>query len=560
MVHTSSVNWCAFFMDLQKLRNLLIAPAQPNLTRWQMLFLALGCVCSTLLAAYCLWSIFQIGLNNDHLAIFKTTRVLLSGGTPYVDYSDVNAPPVTLLYIIPWLLSSALGISMAVALDVSVCALMIVSARCSQQIMLRGGLTPLAAQVAACGLALSWCATALQFDVFGDRVHLMMLLITPWLLWCAPLPSRKNIPVYWRVAAATLATVGFIIKHDYYVFFVATLCARFLRKPHWRSVITWEDGGIVALSGLYAVSLFFYFPHYVLSVLPVGWHVYEYLGWSWESKVEVLRHQFLRHYAWPVLLCLPVLLLRRELLRGWGGYLLVLLLAATASFAINRGWWYSHYPFSALCFFSTACLMGAISKHIRLVVALPWLFFAAHGLWKECGKTALNRATVDLNMQAARGHPMVNVELFPAAKDQLTPYLKQYPRFMFLSINLMVESMIGEDRTLENLSRFDYLWSLPGAVALAGNEKKLASRKMVEAYTIGSITDDILRKKPPLIIIDKNPSMRALPANFDILEWLLRDNDFAQTWKHYTLLATIDTCGEAVFIRCRYTLHQRKPD
>jgi hypothetical protein len=512
-------------------------------------------------SAVSVWVHLQIGLDNDHLALLAESKKLLAGTRPHADILDVSPPLIIYLYAVPVLLSQAAGLPLYLALYTLTFALIAAALLLSEMILRSGKATGTTRQLTLGSLALALLGASFIHQPFADREHLMMVLAAPWFVLFSPLVGRNEVSAYWRVAAAALAAVGFAIKPYFYVFYLATLAFQLGTGIRIRELFRQPEHYIVCGFALAYVALVLVFHDaYVREVLPIGWRTYDVLGWSMESKFDIVWRELLLGFATPGLLATLVLLVVAPHHTGASlAYLYLLLLAAIGNFLLNGGWYYTQYPFIAvslpLAVVAGCGLMVGIAHSPRILIVVTLVL--AGGLGYFYVKPALWRAGWDMYVQRTRGHPLSTIEMHPAPAAKIEAYLAARPRFMFLSTSLWATNLLKEGTRRENVGRLNYLWPLPGMLRYQQAEPE--TYRWLSTWLTNGVAADLERHKPDMVIVDVSTSQRSLPTDFRIVPWLSRSDHFAKAWKSYSLAERIDACTAQIRENCAYELYFRGP-
>jgi hypothetical protein len=510
----------------------------------------------------------QISLNNDLKGLFYSTRRLLEGAVPYRDYVEVNPPFITLLLVLPYSLSQWLHTPLPDTYYACVIALILLSLMTANRLIRATLLTPWQQAVAISAMAVALLTTSFISGVFADREHLLMVLIAPWLVLFAPLPAAAPLPRAWRITAACLAAIGFAIKPYFYVFFVTTTAYSLWRTRAWRSLISIENAIVCAVALAYLAITFVFFSDYVFTVIPIGLQTYAFLGWSSDSKADIIKNILLRVYAPTCLVAVIALRLAAPAqYASWINYLLLLLLACIASYVLNGGWWYCQYPFISLSFFLAitggATLIKATGqlKSPLKAACIPLLIFIgiSYGLNRSFISPSYQAIRWDILSEKKSGHPLSTVDLPAATQAELDSYLSRYPRFMMLTTHYFSINLIARDDTLKNASRFDFLWPLPGLVYMQTLPEKHEAAQKVYDYLANSLAEDLERNQPQVVIIDISTYQRNMPPYFALLPYFLKNPAFAKSWQSYEHADTFKYCLPPQVSNCAYDIYLRKP-
>lgn len=519
--------------------------------------------------AACLWSLWvvpQMGPNNDHLALLDQTSRLLAGEKPYVDYVDVNPPLIHLLYALPVFIAESTKTPPMESLVACTYILIATSLLLSMRILRRGGASVNTSRLAASALACGLLVMPMVSQFFGDRSHLMIVLISPWMILFSPLVDRASVPRRWRLLAALMGAVGFAIKPYYYIFYFATCAWEFYQKRSLSPILRGREHYIIWAGGaLYVAIVLLYFRPYVFSVLPVGFYTYKSLAWGFSQKVDMITSSMSYYMAVGLAGTLALFLISSKRFDAVLQYLLFVLAASMASFLIDAGWHYTRYP---VIITSLLLAVAATGKLVRYCLELPNRQRAlvrglvVSGVSLGCIVMwfivpVSERVEIDLAQEYAYNHTLDSHWIPEAARVRIDRALEQYPRFLFLNLNVWAEHLQQPGKPFKHVGRFDYLWPLPGTVALDNPQHKQQFRFLAD-YLDASIADDLERRKPQLVIIDSSPQLRRLPDNFSILDFLKKGDKFTKAWKRFRKLDTISTCTTTQLDLCSYDLYVAK--
>lgn len=544
------------------------APASPigaaDRGRWSYFAAGAWLGLATIGIILSLWGHLLIGLNNDHLTLMDQTRKLLAGARPYVDFTDVSPPLIHMLFMAPVWLSNALGVKLYLALYAFVYAAIALGALTSWKIMLYSGAGRMQRWLVVTTIALALLGTSFIHQVFGDREHLMMVLISPWLVLYSPLAQRERVPIRWRMAAAAMAAVGFAIKPYFYIFYAVTSLFELLSGRTLREILRQHEHHIVWAFGLtYTAVVVLFFRAYITSMLPIGLQTYAAISWPWESKMSMITEEMFGGYGITGLAAVVLLwIFAPRFYDPVLTYVLLLLLAGLGDYVLNGGWYYTQYPFIAMA------LVLAVAAGARLVLACsqkrqPLMLIAvcalmAGGLAMYYVIPAAWRADWDIRLQRERGHTLSTIEQPAEVRKRVEAHLDSHPRFMFLSTNYWSVNLLKEGTPRTNVSRFDYLWPLPGIVALQTQPNTRSRQESLMRWLVGGLVEDITRHAPDMVIIDVSTEQRSLPNSYDLMEMLNTYPDFTRAFAKYRLADIIDKCNPQQKENCAYRVYYRR--
>ncbi len=209
-------------------------------------------------------------LNHDVACALYYTRRLMAGAHAYRDFVDNNPPLIYYLFMpIEWLAQHA-AIPEAKAVAWAFIAMTIAVVWLSARLLRTDARQSFALQAS---LLLSMIAAALLLPErdFGQREHLTLLLIIPYILLCAVRAdgiagvSRATV-----LPVAAAASIGFGMKPHFCAALLMLMVYVAIRRRDWRALFSIEHVTIVSLLALYAVAVLVFTPEYVTQMVPMA--------------------------------------------------------------------------------------------------------------------------------------------------------------------------------------------------------------------------------------------------------------------------------------------------
>ncbi len=528
--------------------------------------LIFGLVCLSVVGIS-LWMHMRIGLNNDHLVLMDEVRKLLSGGIPYVDYTEVSPPLIHLLYIVPYLIAKLTDIPLYITLYSCTYAAIALSLFLCWKILRYSTISLNSCIIASSAIAVALIGVSFVHQVFADRDHLVMVMAAPWFILYSPRVKREYVPKDLRMITAALAAVAFAIKPYFYVFYMVTVASALIRTPVRVLLREREQHIIWGFALAYVALIFLCFQQYPFTILPAGLKTYAAIGWDRSAKWDAVEHELLRKYALlPLAATMTILCTFPQFLNLTIAYLYGLLLAALVSYVLNYGWYYTQYPFIGIALVlgvvSTATVLQAFalisSSIIRWFCRGVVLCGAIAQLYLFYWLPIAARATEDSMLWRTRGHTLVTFEMPPAAAERISKHLDLHPRFMFFTVDLWSVNLLKDGTPRENVGRFDILWPLPGILKLREKDDEQGSYDTLSEWLIDSVSSDIERHKPDLIINDVSPTKRVLPWKYNMLNFFNTSQRFIDAMEGYELVDRFDYCQQSIAMACSFDVYYRK--
>ncbi len=368
--------------------------------------------------------------------------------------------------------------------------------------------------------------TAFLFLIFGvapiyelgQREHFVMILTLPYLLQVGFAPDLKDLPILSpgeRIVLGLCAGIGFAIKPYILVVPALIVLAQCARARSLRPAFTAQSLALALVVAAYGLVVVFGHPQYLASVVPLAAATYGGYGSTLAATLQPAGLAVLGAAALLALWARPV--------ANRIGQPVFFAALAAAGFLVaflvqGKGWIYHAMPLVAWLGI-VAVLQAQRSEAGRSTVArsvmaviiaailwVPLFHFSPHLILKErsdalvaaLGPNAENRRIVSWSA-SLNGH-------FPA-----------------------VTRINGQWS-----SRFQCLWGLPGALALAAsNDPADAARGVGVLDTFRTLAvDDFIKNKPEIVLV---PRSLDVPALFQV------DPRFGEKWRNYQKVADVHT-------------------
>jgi len=469
--------------------------------------------------------------------LFAARRMLDGPWRGFESLADSNPPLIIWLSAIPVAIGRALDIPLAAALQGCLAALVAFSVLWST-ILLRRGTTANSTWFAG------WFALVLLFATvvhpwmhYGQREHMMLLLVLPYLIMSAgriegQLPSGRE-----AVVAGLCAGIGFLLKPHHLLVVLAVETLLLIRVRHVRSLYRPEAAAMIAAGLGYVAAIALWTPDYLLKLLPLALNTYyDYHHaelWELMSPMRALK-MLLLVLLWAVLY-------RRLAHRALAT---VLVLAGTgaalACLLQLKGHEYQFVP--AIAFFDL--LFGVIAIDCWLQWAAPRTVAIPRAL-AAVGATLMFAATVALcyPLQLAKvAHPYTDDRI--AVQRAVSHDIPAKATVLILSTSAEAFFEQVLDQNWEWGSRFMCLWMLPAILnaertaELNGTAAPAAMRDSA-ALTRNAVAADLARWQPNPVLVDRCQDERIAPCmgigtlRINPLQWLEQDPAFAAAWANY---------------------------
>jgi hypothetical protein len=469
-------------------------PAPPRAAPWPWPAPALAVLLTVALGAL---AQFRLPMNHDVAWLLALAGRVLEGARLYVDYPEVNPPLIVWLNLpVAWA-ARLTGLAPDTVLRGAVVALAGIALGAGAALW-RGRNT--GADGAGAGAAMlavaAYALVALPGYDFGQREHLALLLVLPYLAEAARRAGGRAAPRGVRLAVAAWATVGVALKPH---FLLVPLLVEAVVLAHGGRL--WRRGAgaglalMAALLAAYGVAVLWLTPDYLPMMRLFSRAYWHYGSDSWFDFLRVPQCQT----ALILVACHWAL---RPAPRATGHVLSAAALGfAVAAIVQHKGWSYHWYP----------------------VLALGWLMFAQAGAAAVAQRVWRGRPLAPA-IAAALAIGLAGLALLTAPRDgqRANPYpallgpaihaLGGGP-VLVLASPLRVAYPLVTQAGVGATARFPSM----GLVAAAWQTGDAA----VGDYLRHTLAQDVRARPPRLLIVETAPY--GLPPGFDYLAYFGRE-------------------------------------
>jgi hypothetical protein len=470
--------------------------------------LALGVAGMTAAAVTIL--IMSAPLKDDVAWLIYVADQTLRGHTLYFDIVEINPPLIVLLSMAPARLGPLIGTTTGTAYILLVSAALIAIGTFVGSILRRsldavnGRSFVIATVIAALFL--------LPGRDFGERDHLVVALLVPWLALISvrasgAYPSRGSM-----LSVGALGSLAIGLKPHYALVLLAVEAWALRRGVKGRR------SEIVVLAvglALYAVFVLWQFPEYLTEALPLAFVYYD------AGNVSVLR---LLLNAREIVPSLCIVLLLAALGRRWlkEPLIAVLLLASLASvllyFVQFKGW--SYHRLTADTLIVLLCLSwlyrAMIDDRLSSRLASRWAVLGtALSLGMLCALAVeRQRVTVDRAWHVA-----------DSAEAWLTRLVHRTEAQSLMAFSDRLEPFfpVVNDTGIQWASRYASMWALKGELN-RGTPRARAWQG--SGHVLMDVVEDFVRAQPTLVVVDES-------AELEYVQKLTENPRFREAWTHY---------------------------
>ena len=485
--------------------------------------------------------LFQQGaiINHDTAWYLDATARLLDGAELYRDIVEVNPPLAFWLTLPPVAFAELLGLPAVPVYQGYFFLLAGLSLlACRRLLRLQPAISDGLAVGLVTGLAVAMLAAPLRD--FGQREHLLVILLAPYLLLAGLRADGIAVPARWAALLGGLAALGIALKPH---FLPVPLAIELWLLWRQRSLLAWlrpEALGALAAAALYLAAVALFAPAYVTTVMPLAMEVYD-LAYNATWQLVASRGQ--RLFLALILVVGLLFALRRALPSGIATALGLGAAGCFAAYLLQfKGWTYHSYPTLALLA-TVAVTAASALVLVRLQAAQRWL--SGLSLCLLVGLLALDAGLERLRFvygdQAEAG---AIVEGRPEARS-----LYVFSSNVWATYPWVLESHV------ESVSRYPCHWLLPGFLLARAAGRDSPRLREIEAYMRESVLEDFTRHSPDLVFVDARPRkshFEEIP--FDYLAFFSSDPRFAALWRGYSRIGRTE--DYLVFARETKTAHR----
>lgn len=507
---------------------------------------------------------FLMGGDGDKNWLLVVAHKVIAGERLYRDILETNPPFIVWLYTIPAGLERMTSISDIYWLVALQLALIGYTLHLCDKVLSFHTLFGQPAQRRWHGLLLAAILILWANSIyFGDREHIFITCVFPYLLRWMPGVDKDALPRRLRLRVGLLAAVGFCIKPHTVIFACAVALIVLWRKKTLQALFVLEHGLIVGGGFVYLLLVWRLYPDYFSLVLPM----------------ELATYSAYRNTNASVFLYMPAFLsfvvafsefrVRRSSPFHADILYLMALVAAGVGYALaNNGWLYTLYPLNSMVLWSVYWMWreyrwlmahtdsrslvrwnlrnGVIACGIVMILNIAGALFPYGVMWfsppsapSTQGKL-LNRLTQIMEER--------HVTSFGAVP--ISSYL--WPRLVHAT-------------HIPFVTRFHHLWMLPRWI-LAEEEFRKKNGWII-TYITDAYVQDLSHNRPQILFVDSSPHFGSTGKAFDVLALLKEAPAFRTAFADYRFAERVDYCDEEDVMWqqklqsiCRYDVYERIKD
>ena len=489
---------------------------------------------------------FLTPLGHDQSCLLFEAGRFLAGNEIYGPHlRELNPPVIIWFSAIPILLSHHLSVPVVYLFRSLVLLMVCMNVVWCVSLLARSGKITSGVALTLYGIFVLQVQLHIWASDFGQREHLLVLLLFPYLLATATRVARLS-PLERGALGLAAGSAIWLKPHQILVVIGFELfCA--LRARSLRHIFSVEFISMVLTACMLLVLVLVYTPLYVHQVVPLLSDVY------WAYGTDTFTSLLLRAPLLPVVFLVVLLycFLLLSLLKDWTipAALLVCSIAGYFAFAVQQTTWFYHlYPFLAFFFFALFYLLVDIfHPFLEKIGESPFLTGRPALALSGCAFLLVILFMVHPSIVRNRPNSTVSAPL-DLFFNQVEPGTTVY---VFSTSVPSLASAYKHD--LNWGSRYAGLWMLPaiiqnemGRTSSSTPFKKLSAQttSRLAAQQRQEITEDLNYWQPTIVLISLCTRERNCQGmegkDIDLLAWFKRSPDFARTWLRYDRQSDIE--------------------
>lgn len=465
----------------------------------------------------------QTYLNWDVSWLLEASRRLLSGGSYSQNFMETNPPLILFLYAIPIYLTSWMG-NLVSNFLIFIYIISFLSLGLSYFLLKRLMATDDSNLILFFG-GLVFCELVLPSYEFGQREHLMLLLIMPYVLLISSV-NTLQFPLYFRFAVGLMAGIGFSIKPHFLIPLILILSWQLCKNRSLLKGFTIENGCLLGVMLLYLVSCFIITPDYFNFILPIVFKFY--LSYK-ESMFGLLTHEW--SIVFYITMLLGIIQLNQKYVPYRNLYQLLMLTNFGFFLVFIIGGHFFYYHFIVVAAISILLLMfniQLISQRIitKSIISIEYLniplvavcLYLLLDIVVNCDLWILKRDAQGPTRPLIMAFQNINHGPFVVFSNYVAPYS-----------SLLIYTQ------LHSSARLHQFWLLPG-IAKLEHDGQLSLAEEGKNLLRQVVVQDLLLDPPYIIVVDEtDPQIIIDGRALNYLHFFLQDLKFKKIWHNYHL-------------------------
>lgn len=488
-------------------------------------FLTLYFTCAILIFGAYQQSLMMI--NCDVSYALHVVQQLLTGKQYYTNFINTNPPLSFFIYTPTLLLTRLFPLNLFTALRIYIFSIIVFSIWIIH-LLLKRLLSPqeqLLHSMLILGVAFSF--TLLEVHEFGQRAHIAIMLLFPYLLLTALRTNKVKLKVAWPVVIGIIAGIGFALNPFY--LFLLLFCELFLvaKKSSWPSI---EFIIIIAIQVLYALVIFLFYPNYIHKIIPLAVSVY--LPGYALSFLDLLSQPAILYSI--VIFVIATTLTKTFRKNNLGLILMLANIAFLLSYLCQqKAFYYHELPLLTASTLLACYLLGELLMQYKQNQSpQPFLNKFDHLVFWPVMLLIFPLYYTFYTTALAYAYKFTTHLSFVRLINQIS---KPNDAILIMTYHTPMIYPTTQETNTVSASRFDSFWFFPALVKTPHNKHVQHYKKELIRITI----EDIQNNKPRFILIDQSNREDYFGSlNFDYLAYFKRDQHFRKIFSRYKYLKT----------------------
>jgi hypothetical protein len=498
---------------------------------WARLFASRNTTFTVVLVLFAVQAVFRFEshLSADVAWYLYAGGRLLDGGALYVDVVEVN-PPLGVWLTVPIIaLARLLGVGVIAALYAVLLGMTALSVALSARFL--SAATDIS--VGARHLLLILLAAMMLFlpaADFGQRDHVAIVLVMPWLLLRWNRFVGRDVSLAPAALVGLMAALGFWLKMHYLIVVLAVEVVLVFGMGGLRSTLRVENLIIIAVGVVYWFAVSLLYSRYLAPLHALSIQVFVPIyGFSFEDIAQALilpTTLAIVAVASAALLSETLLLLRILLVTAGAAFL--------AIYVVQAG--YRHQIIPGLLVMAFAASLGVARVISGDVKPAAW----------GQGIVALVSVLAVLGVFVIAAVPQSSIYRGGPFEQAIAVEAPQARTIFIASTDVRHPFPLVEEKGLIWASRYPAQWFAPFIARTLGKDG--APGGSISREALEATVSDLLTFAPDIVFIDENPDQPYFSGPpLDYLEFWGQDGRFYSFWKGYEKRGEVD--GFGVFVR-----------
>ena len=482
----------------------------------------------------------QMLLSSDVACLLNEANQMLAGGKYGADFFETNPPMILYLYFPVCLFAKITSINIILLLRLYVFLLALISAGINLYLLKKIIKPDDKILLNILYYVMLIVMLFLPVNEFGQREHLLLILMLPYLFSAVLELQGKSISKSLAFVIGVMAGLGFALKP----YFLVTVCLIELYFIFLnRKIFAWvriESIVIASILILYLCSVFFFQPEYINVILPLVSHYY--FGWMADTWINLLSNPAVT-FCWLTII-FYYLVYKKDRYHILNTVLFLAMLGMMVAFIIPKTPWYYHVlPAMSLAMLLIAnCVVQLYSEYLEKNSKKILLFICL----------SLFIFSLPIYLVSFRYYQYLNLALSTDTANKLKNFINAHPGehsiYCFTTVgtqdcfplNYMTDSSYG--------GRLPFFWWYRGLNIAESSPSSSINKIQVaqeKKLLIDNVAEDLNRYKAKWIIVNY--------YNFGfggtiLVDFIDHNEKFRDAWKQYRHVMTIS----------QYWIYERK--